>query len=80
MSIYWIHSKMLPRSGRPIQTDRRVEAEVAMIACSAPPERSARWTLHMIADKLVQLEAVDSISHGRPHCPLKAIATTAARS
>src|ERR671919_1567961 len=27
-----------PRSGRPIKLDRRVEAQVARIACSAPPE------------------------------------------
>jgi hypothetical protein len=36
---------------------------VAMIACSDPPEGSGRWTLHMIADKLVKLEVTDSISH-----------------
>ena len=41
-----------PRSGRPIKIDSRIEANVTMIACSAPPEGSARWTLHMIADKL----------------------------
>jgi transposase len=52
-----------PRSGRPIKIDSRVEANVTMIACSAPPEGSARWTLHMIADKLVQLAVIDAISH-----------------
>lgn len=52
-----------PRSGRPIKIDSRVEANVTMIACSEPPEGSARWTLHMIADKLVQLAVTDSISH-----------------
>jgi putative transposase len=52
-----------PRSGAPIKIDSRVEAHVTMIACSDPPEGSARWTLHMIADKLVQLKAIDSISH-----------------
>jgi putative transposase len=51
------------RSGRPIKLDRRVEAKVAMIACSAPPAGCGRWTLHMIADKLVKLEVTDSISH-----------------
>jgi hypothetical protein len=34
-----------------------------MIACSQPPVGAARWTLHMIADKLVKLEEVESISH-----------------
>jgi transposase len=52
-----------PRSGRPIKIDTRVEANVTMIACSDPPEGYGRWTLHLIADKLVQLEVVDTISH-----------------
>ena len=52
-----------PRSGRPIEFDSKVEAKVAMIACSDPPEGNGRWTLHMIADKLVKLEVTDSISH-----------------
>jgi putative transposase len=52
-----------PRSGRPIKIDTRVEANVTMIACSDPPEGYGRWTLHMIADKLVQLKVVDTISH-----------------
>lgn len=52
-----------PRSGRPPEFDNRVEAKVSMIACSEPPAGSARWTLHMIADKLVKLEVVESISH-----------------
>ena len=52
-----------PRSGRPLEIDSTVEAKVAMIACSDPPEGCARWTLHMIADKVVKLEVLDSISH-----------------
>jgi transposase len=52
-----------PRSGRPIKLDHRVEAKVTMIACSAPPTGCGRWTLQMIADKLVKLEVTDSISH-----------------
>jgi transposase len=52
-----------PRVGRPIAFDHQVEAKVAMIACSQAPQGCARWTLHLIADKLVQLNVVDSISH-----------------
>jgi hypothetical protein len=33
------------------------------LACSNAPEGYARWSLHMLADKLVELEVVDSISH-----------------
>ena len=51
------------RRGRPIIFDHKVEANVAMIACSEAPKGSARWTLNLIADKLVQLQVVDSISH-----------------
>ena len=52
-----------PRSGRPIKIDSRVEANITMIACSDPPKGSAKWTLRMIADKVVKLDAIDSISH-----------------
>jgi putative transposase len=52
-----------PRSGRPMKIDSRVEAKVTMLACSEPPEGYGRWTLHMIADKLVQLASIDTISH-----------------
>lgn len=52
-----------PRLGRPIKLDSRVEAKVSMIACSDPPAGRARWTLYLIADKLVKLEEVESISH-----------------
>ena len=63
-----------PRSGRPIKLDSRVEANVTMIACSAPPAGAARWTLYMIADKLVKLAVTDSISHESVRRILKKIA------
>jgi len=56
-----LHDK--PRYGRPMAFDHKVEAHIAMIACSEAPKGAARWTLHLIADKLVQLNVVDSISH-----------------
>ena len=62
-----------PRSGRPITLDSQVEAKVAMIACSAPPEGCARWTLHLIADQLIKLEVVESISHESVRSLLKKI-------
>jgi transposase len=52
-----------PRSGRPLKFDSDVEAKVTMIACSEPPPGAARWTLHLLADKLVKLEVLESISH-----------------
>lgn len=39
-----------------------IEAQLTLLACSAPPEGKARWTLQLLADKLVELKLVDSIS------------------
>lgn len=39
-----------------------VEAQLTLLACSAPPEGRARWTLQLLADRLVELKLVDSIS------------------
>jgi hypothetical protein len=33
------------------------------LSCSKPPEGFARWTLRLLADKVVELHYVDSISH-----------------
>jgi putative transposase len=52
-----------PRSGRPITLDSRVEAKVTMIACSTPPSGRSRWTLQLIADKVVELAVTGAISH-----------------
>lgn len=39
-----------------------VEAHMIAIACSDAPEGRDRWTLQLIADKMVELKVVDSIS------------------
>ena len=39
-----------------------VEAKMCMIACSAPPEGKDRWTMQMIADKLIALQVVEYIT------------------
>src|SRR5258706_1336737 len=38
------------------------EARLIVLACSAPPAGRARWTLQLLADQLVVLKVVDSIS------------------
>lgn len=43
--------------------DGEGEARLVSIACSEAPEGYARWTLHRLADRLVELNVVDSISH-----------------
>jgi transposase len=39
------------------------EAQLIALACSKPPEGRARWSLRLLADKLVALEHIDSVSH-----------------
>ena len=42
--------------------DGEKEAKLISIACSKPPQGSAKWTMEMLADKLVALKVVDSVS------------------
>jgi len=39
------------------------EAALVKLACSTPPEGRSRWSLRLLADRLVALEVVDSIGH-----------------
>ena len=43
--------------------DGRLQAQLLALSCSAPPEGQARWSLRLLADRLVELELVDSVSH-----------------
>ena len=52
-----------PRSGHPKKLGDREEAMLTTIACSAAPEGRSRWTLRLLADRMVVLEQVDSISY-----------------
>jgi transposase len=45
--------------------DGAQEAQLIAVACSAPPEGRARWTLKLLADKRVALDIIDTIS---PEC------------
>jgi transposase len=51
--------------------DGRAEAHLVQIACSEPPEGRARWTLSLLAGKLVELEVVDTVSLTTVHRRLK---------
>jgi transposase len=50
------------RSGRPVGLSGEERAKITALACSEPPAGYARWSLRLLADKLVELEYVDSIS------------------
>lgn len=54
--------KKQARPSRQRKLDGEGEARLIALACSEPPEGHDRWTLKMLADELVQLEVVDSIS------------------
>lgn len=43
--------------------DGKQEAQLTTIACSSPPEGHVRWTLRMLANRMVELEYVDDISY-----------------
>ena len=47
----------------PKKTDGDFEAHLIALSCSKPPEGFARWSLRLLADKVVELNYVDSISH-----------------
>ena len=42
--------------------DGRAEAHLAAAACAAPPAGRDRWTLQLLADRLVELRVVDAVS------------------
>ena len=54
------------RGGKRIYTrklDGAQEAHLIALACSAPPEGRARWTLRLLAQRMVELASVDTLSY-----------------
>jgi hypothetical protein len=45
------------------KTDGDFEAHLVALSCSDPPEGFARWSLRLLAEKVVELNYIDSISH-----------------
>jgi hypothetical protein len=45
------------------KTDGDVEAKLVTLCCSEPPKGFAKWSLRLLADKMVELKYVESISH-----------------
>jgi transposase len=43
--------------------DGDIEAKLVTLCCSEPPEGFAKWSLRLLADKMVELKYVESISH-----------------
>ena len=45
------------------KADGDFEAHLVALSCSGPPEGFARWSLRLLADKVVELNYINSISH-----------------
>jgi transposase len=53
------------------KVDGDLEAKIVQLCCSEPPKGFSRWTLRMLADKVVELEYIDKLSHVSVHKTLK---------
>jgi transposase len=51
------------RPSRERKLDGAAEARLIALACSAPPEGRADWSMRLLADRLVELEVVDTVSY-----------------
>jgi DNA-binding CsgD family transcriptional regulator len=61
----WVKEKRLedlPRKGSKPMLDGKQESLLIALACSDAPEGRAEWTMQLLADRLVDLKIVDSIS------------------
>jgi len=46
-----------------IKIDGEIEAKIVALTCSAAPEGRSQWTLRLLADKVVELGILESVSH-----------------
>jgi transposase len=51
-----------PRPGGERKLSGKQEAYLLALACSGPPKGRKHWTMQLLADRLVELEVVDSVS------------------
>jgi len=56
-------AKLRDKPAREIKVTGEIEARITQLACSQAPEGSARWTLRLLAEHLVEIEVIESISH-----------------
>jgi hypothetical protein len=58
-----LERKQREKPPREIKITGEVEARITTLACSVPPSGHARWTLQLLADHVVEIGVIDSISH-----------------
>lgn len=64
------------RTGRPIEFDGVERAKLTALACSATPDGYAKWSLRLLADKAVELDLCERISHSQVGVILKKTASS----
>jgi len=60
-----------PGGGRRRKLDGAGEARLIAVACGAPPEGRRRWTIRLLAERVVELEVVESIGREAVRTTLK---------
>jgi hypothetical protein len=63
------HKAQQKRKAR--QPDGAGQAHLSALLCSAPPAGHKQWGLHLLQDKLLEMQVVASISHEAVRSPLK---------
>lgn len=65
--------KQRPGAGRKRKILGEEEAHLVALRCSKPPVGQAKWTLRLLADKMVELEYIEELSHETVRQSLKKI-------
>jgi transposase len=60
-----------PKKTRAKVLDGAAEAHLVQLACSEAPDGHERWTMQMLADKLIELEVVETVSRETVRTTLK---------
>jgi hypothetical protein len=58
-----LNRKKQERPSRQPRLDGKAEAHLIALRCGEPPEGRNRWTLRLLADRLVELQVVESVSY-----------------
>lgn len=66
-----LHRRAQPARPQQRKLDGDAEAHLIAVACSPPPVGRAHWTLRLLADRMVQLQYVESLSHETVRTTLK---------
>ena len=73
-----LHDK--PRTGRKPKITGDIHAKLTVLACSAPPQGKCKWTLRLLANKMIELGYVDTISDVAVYKHLKKVNLSLGRS